>query len=160
MINKILIVIFSLAIIQGCNSSQVSNNSLSDTTLRVNMLGNWNYAIITKNSVCDGRMAQGSIQVSSISNDSSKIGTSLIQGETFTLSSYQTCLLTSVNKISSESYGEQSKQTSNEYLASIKKNSINDNTIKQIYLDSFNNNKIIEVYEFTNGVIMKQILTR
>ncbi len=154
---KIILLTISL-LIYGCSSGGGGDDTAN--TLQVNLIGTWNYDIATQNTVCDGLIAKGILTVSSLNGDLSKIGDVSIQGEGFDLDSFSNCVFTVVDEVDTDSRGDPAVQTANEYLASIKEDNLGDNTIKSVRLDSFTNNKIIEVEELTNGVIFTFIITR
>lgn len=126
----------------------------------VNVLGAWDYLIITENSVCDGLSAQGVEIIEPLDGDTSKIGNIIIDGEGYALTSNQTCYLTSVYDVSTRAYGVNSVLTGDEYLNIVTALTAGDNTIKQITVDSFTDYKIQDTVEYTNGVKIRTILTR
>ncbi len=155
MLKKALIISFVL-FVTGCGG----DSDTTADTLEVNLLGTWDYGLITQNAVCDGLIAKGTLTVQSLNGDLTKIGDVLSQGEGFDISSFGSCVFKVVDNISTDNRGEPAVQTANQYLALINEANLGDNTIKSVRIDSFTDHKIIEVKEYTNGVIYTLIYTR
>lgn len=143
----------------GGSSSAVDTTPLPEP-ITVNLLGTWDYMVVTQNSVCDGKVAQGIEIIDSLDGDTTKIGDIIIDGEGFELDSNQNCYVTDVYSVSSKVSGYQSTGTADDYLRIIEQMNDGDNTIKSIRIDSFNEYKIVTVYEYTNGVIITSQITR
>ena len=148
---------FATFFFTACGSSGGGD---STSPLIVNLIGTWNYDSWTQNSSCDGKLAQGIEVISPLDGDNSKIVEILIQGTTFALDGNQNCYLTSINEISNRAYGYPTSMTADEYLDFVRQANAEDNSIKDIRVDSFNEYKVVIVYEYTNGVIITEQLTR
>lgn len=142
----------------ACGSS--GDSTPPPEPITVNLLGTWDYMVVTKNSVCDGKVAQGIEIIEDLNGDTTKIGDIIIDGEDFALDSNQNCYVTSVYKVTSKASGYQSTGTADDYLRIIEQMNEGDNTIKSIRIDSFTEYKIVTVYEYTNGVIITSQITR
>lgn len=144
----------------ACGGGGSGDSTPPPPSIEVNLIGTWDYQTWTKNSPCDGLLAQGIKVVDSMNGDTSKMGDTLVQGTTFALDANQECYLTSIDEVSTNTYGLPSTITADEYLDSLYDVVAGDNTIKSISVDSFNDSKIQKAYEFTNGVIITEVMTR
>ena len=148
---------FATFFFTACGSSGGAD---STPQIIVNLIGTWNYDSWTQNSGCDGKLAQGIEVISPLDGDNSKIVEILRQGTTFAFDSNQNCYLTSINEISNRSYGYPTAMLVDEYLEFVRQENAGDNSIKHIRVDSFNEYKVVIVYEYTNGVIITDQMTR
>ncbi len=154
---KKIILILLTTIIYSCSSGGGSNAP----TETVNLLGTWNYSVITQNSFCDGLEAKGIVTISSLNGDLTKIGDVTSQGEEFKVDDFNNCFFIVLNETDTGFFGEPSEQTSNQYLVLDKNiHAAAGDEIKPIRLDSFTENKIIEISESVDGVIITFTLTR
>ncbi len=145
----------------ACGSSSSSGDSTPPPApITVNLIGTWDYMVITENSVCDGKVAQGIEIIEPLDGDTTRIGNIIVDGEGFKLDSNQNCYVDSVYDISSRALGYPSTGTADDYLRIIEEMNAGDNTIKSIRVDSFNAYKIVSVVEYTNGVIITSQITR
>ena len=143
----------------ACGSSS-SDTPPAPAPITVNLIGTWDYTTWTTNSTCDGLLAQGVKIVESLDGDMTRMGNTLTQGTTFKLDSNQNCYVAPDEELTDRTYGLPSEITADEYLAMLYNVVAGDNTIQSIRVDSFNNMNIIKVYEFTNGVIITEQMTR
>ncbi len=148
---------FATFFFSACGSSGGGD---STPPVIVDLIGTWNYASWTQNSGCDGKLAEGIEVISSLDGDNSKIVEILRQGTTFALDGNQNCYLTSINEISNRSYGYPTTMLADEYLELMRQANAGDNSLKHILVDTFNEYKVIVVYEYTNGVIITDQMTR
>jgi len=144
----------------ACGGGSSGDSTPPSAPITVNLIGTWDYMVVTKNSVCDGKVAQGIEIIEPLNGDTTKIGDIIIDGENFALDSNQNCYVTSVYEVTSKASGYQSTGTADDYLRIIQDMNAGDNTIKSIRIDSFNEYKIVTVYEYTNGVIITSQITR
>lgn len=158
----ILLVSFTALFFTACGGGGGGDSTPppAPVVIEVNLIGTWDYQTLTKNSPCDGLLAQGIKVVESMDGDTSKTGDTLVQGTTFALDANQECYLTSIDEVVTETYGLPSTVTAEEYLALLYDAAAGDNTITSISVDSFNDSKIQKSYEFTSGVIVTEVLTR
>ncbi len=156
---KKIIIILLISIISACSSSSDSGDDTA-STLKVNLIGTWDYSMFSNNSVCDGLVAKGIITVNSLNGDLSKIGTTSLQGEGFDIDRFGNCVFITLDETDTSSQGRPSEQTANDWLKYTNEDNAGDNTIKGVRLDSFNATKIIEVTDYTNGVTITFAFTR
>jgi len=143
----------------ACGGVETEEESVA-TPIEVNLIGTWDYSLFTTNSTCDGLLSQGIKIVESMNGDTSKMGNTLIQGTEFDLDANQQCYLTSIDKVSTNTYAQPSIMTSTEYKSGLINSIAGDNTIKSITVDSFNNSKIQKTISYTSSVIITEIMTR
>jgi len=153
---KTLIVAVFAIFSTGCGGGGSSSNSGPV----VNLIGTWDYLIITENSICDGLAAQGVEIVENLNGDQTKIGNIILDGTGFGVDAYQNCYIKPVYKVISQFQGTNSEMDVNEFKRMIDAENAGDNTIASISIDSFTNNKIVETYTFKNGVIIRETLAR
>ena len=153
---KILIVLILMSLFTGCGGG----SSDASSSIKVNVIGTWEYMVFFQNSVCDGKLAQGIEIIEPLNGDNTKIGSIILQGTDFALDGNQNCYLKSINKVDNSFVGTQSIGTRNEYLSILKQLSAGDSTIKEITVESFTDRKIITKREYTNGVIATSQITR
>lgn len=144
----------------ACGGGSSGDSTPPPAPITVNLIGTWDYMVITENSVCDGKVAQGIEIIEPLNGDTTKIGDIIVDGEGFALDSNQNCYVTSVYDVSSRASGYQSTGTVDDYLRVVEEMHAGDNTIKSIRIDSFNEYKIVSVVEYTNGVIITSQITR
>ncbi len=74
--NKMMILLSGLAILffTACGVGDGGDGGNTPAQVTVNVLGDWNYALFTQNSVCDGLLAQGLEIIDDLNGDTSKIG--------------------------------------------------------------------------------------
>jgi len=132
----------------------------SSSDITVNVIGTWNYAVTTQNSVCDGKLAQGTEIIDSLNGDTTKIGNVIVEGTGFALDGNQNCYLTAISTITSRASGYQSTGTADDWLNIGYAINAGDNTIDRLEVESFNNNKIQTSTYYKNGVIITSLLTR
>ena len=159
-ITTILLAGLATLFFTACGGGGGGDSTPPPAPITVNLIGTWDYMIVTKNSVCDGKVAQGIEIIESLNGDTTKIGDIHIQGTDFALDNNQNCYVTAVDIITSRASGFQSTGTADDYLRIIEQMNAGDNTIKSIRIDSFNEYKIVTVYEYTNGVIITSQITR
>ena len=126
----------------------------------VNVIGTWDYAITTQNSICDGLLAQGVEIIESLNGDTTKIGDIIISGSGFDVDSNQNCFVTAIDEITSKASGFESTGTVDDWLAVAEAVNAGDNTIDHFSVESFNEYKIQTSTHYTNGVIITSIITR
>ena len=143
----------------ACGSSS-GDSTPPPEPITVNLIGTWDYNTHTQNSVCDGLLAQGIKIVESLNGDMSTMGNTLVQGTTFQLDSNQNCYLAPIDDVVTRTAGMPSEQTQSEYLSALQEVVAGDNTIQSIRVDSFNDINIIKVYEYTNGIVITEQMTR
>ncbi len=145
----------------ACGGSSSSGDSTPPPApVTVNLIGTWDYMIISQNSVCDGKVVQGIEIIEPLDGDTTKIGNIIIDGEGFKLDSNQNCYVDAVYEVTSRAAGYPSTGTVDDYLRVVEEMNAGDNTIKSIRVDSFNAYKIVSVTEYTNGVIITSTITR
>ena len=128
--------------------------------ITVNVLGTWNYSAFTQNSVCDGKLAQGTEIIDSLNGDTTKIGNVIVEGTGFALDCNQNCYLKAISTITSRASGYQSTGTADDWLNIGYAINAGDNTIDHLSVESFNNNKIQTSTHYKNGIVVTSILTR
>ncbi len=159
-ITTILLAGLATLFFTACGSSGGGDSTPPPAPITVNLIGTWDYQTWTTNSTCDGLLAQGVKIVESLDGDMSRMGNTLTQGTTFKLDSNQNCYVAPDEELTDRTYGLPSEMTADEYLNLLYSVVAGDNTIQSIRVDSFNNMNIIKVYEFTNGVIITEQMTR
>ncbi len=159
-ITTILLAGLATLFFTACGSSGGGDSTPPPAPVTVNLIGTWDYQTWTTNSNCDGLLAQGVKIVESLDGDMTIMGNTLTQGTTFELDSNQNCYVAPYEELTDRTYGLPSEITADEYLTLLRNVVAGDNTIQSIRVDSFNNMNIIKVYEFTNGVIITEQMTR
>ena len=137
-----------------------SSGDSTPAPIIVNVIGTWDYAFVTKNSICDGQLAQGVEIIESLNGDTTKVGNIIIEGTGFGVDSNQNCFVKAVSETTSRASGYQSTGTADDWLDIGYAINAGDNTIDRIVVDSFNNNKIQTSTYYKNGVVITSILTR
>ena len=132
----------------------------STPSITVNVIGTWNYAVTTQNSICDGKLAQGTEIIDSLNGDTTKVGNIIIEGTGFAADSNQNCYVTAISEVTSRASGYQSTGTADDWLNIGYAINAGDNTIDHLSVESFNNNKIQTSTYYKNGVVITSILTR
>ena len=146
-----LLVVFFVLLIAGCNDDGSANE------VKVDLIGVWNYSATTQNFPCDGVEAIGILTIHSLNGDLSRIGDITMQGENLELDEDGNCYLGSVDITIKDAEGEPSSQTANEY-ANV--GDPLDEGTKSYTVPVFEENRIIEVTEYDNGVILTIVLIR
>jgi len=126
----------------------------------VNVIGTWDYAVTTQNSICDGLLAQGVEIIESLNGDTTKIGDIIVSGSDFGVDSNQNCFVKPIDVTTSKASGFPSTGTADDWLALGNALNAGDNTIDRIVVDSFNKYKIQTSIYYKNGVVVTSLLTR
>jgi len=144
----------------ACGGGSSEDSTPTPAPITVNVLGTWDYAIFTENSICDGLLIQGIEIIESLNGDTTKIGDIIIDGAGFDVDINQNCFVTTIHETSSKVSGFPSTGTADDWLALGEALNAGDNTIDHLSVDSFNEFKIQTSTHFTNGIIITSILTR
>lgn len=144
----------------ACGSSSSGDSTPPPAPITVNVIGTWDYAIFTENSICDGLLAQGVEIIESLNGDTTKVGDIIIEGSGFGVDSNQNCFVKAISETTSRASGFTSTGTADDWLDIGYALNAGDNTIDHLSVDSFNEYKIQSSTHYTNGVIITTILTR
>lgn len=157
---KMIVFGFTMLLFTACGGSGDDSSDNTSAPLEINLIGTWDYQTFTKNSSCDGLLAQGVKIVESMNGDTIKMGDTLVSGTTFAFNENQQCYLNSIDKTTTRTYGQPSIMTVTEYFDGLNSVVSGDNTIKSITVDSFTNYKIQKTYTYTTGVTLTESMTR
>lgn len=153
--------LLAMVLLSGCGSDD-SGTPANNTgaSIKVNILGAWEYLIQTRNSICDGLLARGTITIQALPSDTTKIGNILLSGDGYDVDQFGNCFITEINETNPDWIGRPAEMTADEYLAFIQQDNEGDNTIQSVRLDAFNDSKIVEVETYTNTVVITTTATR
>ena len=142
----------------GGGSSTETNKP--ESAKQVNLIGNWDYAIATKGSICDGLVAKGIEIIESNNGNLDQIGDIVLQGTNFAIDSAGNCYLDSVNKVDSSASGHKSKMTKSEFEKFEKERLSGIGTIKSFEVVNYNYAIISVKVNLSNGSSMITDLQR
>lgn len=151
---KIFILLTTIFVI-ACSSEDNSKPILT-----VDLLGDWAYALTTQGTVCDGVTAVGTVTISSLNGDLSKIGGYLVQGEWLDLDNPGSCSVVLIDVEDDNWVGRPGTETIDQYQTYSQQDEAGEIFVDSVAITIFTTTRIVQVTEFSNGASITSDLTR
>jgi hypothetical protein len=151
-------ILLTTMIIAACGSDGSDDSAVNSNP--INLAGTWDYLISTQNSICDGVYAQGKMTINTTPGDSTMMGTIVITGDEYELSTYGNCYVVTSTYTETDWVGRPIAMTAAEYLNFVQQDNYGDSTIASTQVTAFTNDRIVEVVTYTNSVIITSTISR
>ena len=146
---NLLVITWGLIFFIGCDS-----RSKAPDKEQVDFIGIWNYSITYKNGRCDHLTAKGTINITVLDDNVSKIGYVMRKGDKFVMDKDRSCKLSQTEDTNDAFLGHDRNFTKDSYLQYLKNFYTGNKVLVSVNVTEFSKEKIVVKEKFSNGALI------
>lgn len=147
---RVKLLVFTIALVSfvGCQDKEKQSSA------NVDFIGTWNYKISYKNGKCDHLSAKGTIDITPLEENASKIGQVMRSGDKFDTDKDDKCILTKTVDTHNAFLGYDRIFTKKSYIEYLENFHTDNKALKSIKITDFTQDKIAVQEKFSHGIVL------